>query len=468
LTPSGERPLDRLRIAHGLLFAVGVAAAVLDLASSGFDGSSLASSISVPLVGLALGVAFAGTGRPGARVLLLVADLALIVGALASALSATTGPFESPGSVIPAAVLGGLAALALLVAVAPQPPVLEAPPQTVGHRLAVAALFGFTVITLLAPYLAMRDLPTTPILLAAMPTLAGVAVALTAWWYGSGWLLALFGIGSLAASLDVVLALSAPPSWNHLILGIGAIVMGLRAPTSVPRPDGPASPTAVGDGDGSHPSRRRRPTSAAVWAALGAVLFVPTALLGRWTPGFVDCFDACPPLSPLAEPTVPLTWLAVVFVPLAAIAVALEPRSRPGASTWTAVVGLVGAAVVLGQVALGIAGIEPFTYMTLAAPAAVLCATGFVAALAAPRWLAQTGRVAATGSAVAGLLWMAEGLGAGGGFFDLPLVEVASLVSGAVVIVALGRAFGEGAVDLPEPAGSDADPTSEAEVAEGR
>ena len=141
-----------------------------------------------------------------------------------------------------------------------------------------------------------------------------------------------------------------------------------------------------------------------------------------------------------------------MFVPLAALAVAIEPRSRPGSSAWIALVGLVGVAVVLGQVALGIEGIEPFTFVTIGAPAAVLCATGFVAALAAPRWLAGTGRVAAAGSGVAGLLWMAEGLGAGGGIFDLPLVEAASLVSGAVVIVALGRAFGEGAVDLPEPA----------------
>ena len=202
--------------------------------------------------------------------------------------------------------------------------------------------------------------------------------------------------------------------------------------------------------------------AAAVWAGIGAILFVPTVLLGRWVPGIVDCFDQCPPLSPLAEPTVPLTWLAVVFVPLAALAVALEPRSRPGASAWIALVGLVGVAVVLGQVALGIEGIEPFTFVTIGAPAAVLCATGFVAALAAPRWLAGTGRVAAVGSGVAGLLWMAEGLGAGGGIFDLPLVETASLVSGAVVIVALGRAFGEGAVDLPEPAGSNADLTERA------
>ena len=90
-----------------------------------------------------------------------------------------------------------------------------------------------------------------------------------------------------------------------------------------------------------------------------------------------------------------------------------------------------------------------------------------MSAVAAPRWLARTGRVAAIGSAVAGLLWMAEGLGAGGAFFDLPLIEAAGLVTGAVVVLALGRAFGEGAADLREPARSGVGPTSAPAVGRG-
>ena len=453
-TPAGERRPDPLRAIHGLLFAVAVAAALVDLASSsGFVGSILGGALSVPLVGLALGMAHVGIGRLGGRPLIVVADLVMIIGAAAGAYGAVSGPFVSPGLAVPAVVVGGLATFALLVALRTPPgPVPQGPPRTLAHRVAVVALFAFAVITVIAPYAAIGDLPVASIVLLGAPWIAGVVVALTAWWYGSGWLLALFGIGTLASSLDVVLALTVPPSWNHLILGIGATVMSLRATPTGSR--GPESSADAGVDDVPPSWRRRRPTAAAIWAILGAVLFVPTALLGRWVPGFVDCFEGCPPLSPLAEPTVLLTWLAVVLVPLAAIAVALEPRSRPGASAWTALIGLVGAAVVLGQVALGLTGIAPFTYMTIGAPAAVLCAVGFATALAAPRWLVGTGRVAAAGSALAGLLWMATGLGSGGGYVDLPLVGVVSLVSGAVVVVALGRAFGERTVEKPETTAS--------------
>ena len=156
---------DRLRIVHGLLFAVGVAAAVLDLASSrGFDESTLASSVSLPLAGLALGVAYVdGTaGRP--------IDTSSsptsgwVVGAAASALSTMMGPFGSPGrySRLDRRGLAGLAALVAIAARVPTPP---SPPRTSRHRLALSPLFGFTFITLIGAVFAISDVSLLSIIL---------------------------------------------------------------------------------------------------------------------------------------------------------------------------------------------------------------------------------------------------------------------------------------------------------------
>jgi hypothetical protein len=103
-----------------------------------------------------------------------------------------------------------------------------------------------------------------------------------------------------------------------------------------------------------------------------------------------------------------------------------------------AIVALVGVALILVQVGLGLAGTRPFEFMPAAAPASVLVAIGFLAAVVRPPWLAGTGRVPALSSGLAALVWMFVGI-AGSFAIDLPFAKAISLVTGAVLLVALAR-----------------------------
>lgn len=130
---------------HALLLALALVACVFDVRSSSIFGSGLGYGLAVPVVGLVLGVAHLGRGRPGGRALLVVADLAVIVVALIAliAIVASSGALSSSRSAIPAVVVGTFAAVALLATLTTaRRDVPASVHRTVAHRVAMVVLFA--------------------------------------------------------------------------------------------------------------------------------------------------------------------------------------------------------------------------------------------------------------------------------------------------------------------------------------
>ena len=208
-------------------------------------------------------------------------------------------------------------------------------------------------------------------------------IGLVAWWWGSGWLLALGGLATIAAIPAV------PPNSltanvvTGFLLGVGSAFAGLRPPGGRSKIDdflrGDRTP--------------RRPTVAAVWALSGSLLLIPTLLYGRFPIVSIDCFDECAPLSPLAGPSAYIDLALVVLVPVAALMLAFAPTARAVTNGSAAFVGVLAAVLILIQIVLGQLETSPFWYMGVAAPATVLILVGFGTAAWRPVRIVGTGRL---------------------------------------------------------------------------
>lgn len=432
---------------HAGLFALSLAGAVVDISGLSVFGPVLAGGLDFAMVGLVLGMALVRGGRPGGRAMLLASDGCTMIVAIGF-VALAVGQRPEPATPFAAVVAIAAAACFLVVLMTRFPPSDETVVRSRSHRAFLVALVALGVVSAATPALSSSVVSGSMVLSLVVGFVPPLLVGIAAWWWGSGWLLAVIGastfitLGNYAIALDPgsILAPSA-------LLAVLSVVAGLRPPRSASSVDaGALSAGTVGaEAIGVAPPNGR-PIVAAVWALLGGVLFIPSVLLGRFPPVLIDCFD-CPPPSPLAGPSIWVDFAVVVLVPLAAVVLALAPTSRPVANGSVALIGLVGVALVLVQVGLGLARTQPFSYMPAAAPASVLLSLAFLAARVRPPWLAGTGRFAALAGGLAALVWMFVGIS--GGFVDLPLAKVGGLVTGGIVALALAREAGIGVKSTP-------------------
>jgi len=442
---------------HAGLFALSLAGAVVDISSLSVFGPVLAGGLDFAMVGLVLGMALVRGGRPGGRAMLLASDGCTMIVAIGF-VALAVGQRPEPATPFAAVVAIAAAACFLVVLMTRFPPTAETVVRSRSHRTVLVALVALGVVSAATPALSSSAVSGSMVLSLIVGFVPPLLIGIAAWWRGSGWLLAVIGgstfitLGNYAIALEPGSILT--PS---ALLAVLSVVAGLRPPRSTSSVvAGAVSAGTVGaeavvaEAVGVAPTNGR-PTVAVVWALLGGVLFIPSVLLGRFPPVLIDCFD-CPPPSPLAGPSIWVDFVVVVLVPLAAVVLAVAPTSRPVANGSAALVGLVGVALVLVQVAIGLARTQPFSYMPAAAPASVLLVLGFLASLVRPPWLAGTGRLAALASGLAALVWMFVGIS--GGFVDLPIAKVGGLVTGGIVALALAWEGGIGAGLTPQRDGT--------------
>ena len=467
--PAGSRvERDLPAIAFSALFAALLLAATASLLDVSFIfGASLADGILVPCAGILIGLAAYRRGRPGARPILFVTSVAALIVVAVDLVWPDFGEYPHLGGAVLPAAAAAVSGLAVFVGVgmsgssAPASTLV----RTVRHRAVAGILVGLVALSIGVQLVAdLGDTANGPptnlgqYLASAVAIRVGVlAIALVAWWWGTGWLLAVTGlstvVGVVAYSLAYVPAASAVPT---ALLGIASIVAGLWPPLSQmsPSADQPSlatEPPLTEPRLAPEPSPIR-PTVAAVWPVLGALLFIPTLLFARVIERMGDCFDNCPVPSPLAGLAEALDLpLVILFVILAVRLAFLSSAATRAVST----VGLAAALFVFAQIALGQLDTTPFEFMGFVAPAALLMGLGFGAALL-PRRSLETGALVAMAIGCLVIVWVWSSFAFTFGI-AWPL-HFSALIEAGVAALALAAAFGHaernttraGATELPE------------------
>jgi hypothetical protein len=437
----GERLRDLPILAQWALLAALLAAAIAQLLGRTFlIGAPLASALVWPAAGLILGIASHRRGRAGGPVLLVsaaVVSFLIAAGQLFGNVNARYG--ETPGGAMTTAVVPVLAVVAVLAAAGMNRRSAEGTPtvaRTGANRATVLILViivAVTVITVLmnAVNLAdVRDGVRLVISLASSEWIAAFMIGLVSWWWGSGWLLTMGGLSTIATIVSFPLGTLTPATVPILLLGTASFVVGLRPPGG----------RLMGADLRQRDPRPIRSTVAAVWALSGSLLLIPTLLIGRYPPVMIDCFDTCRPLSPLADPSAIVDFAILGLVPIAALALAFAPRSRPVANGNAAWIGVIAAVLILGQVVLGQLETSPFEYMGFAAPAALLILLGFGAAWVRPAALDGVGRSVALTIGLLAVVWIAAGFASEFGIVWPS--HLSAIVEAGVAAIALAFAFG--------------------------
>ena len=418
-----------LGIIHGVILVLLVLLSLYDLATANLFSAFLSSSMRTPAVVLLIGLARHGRGRSDGRMVMAVADIAMLLILSAFLLQ---GLRVASGVATTAAVLLIVLTIAALASVALARPGTRSTRvrRSMAHNLGGLAFVVLGLVSLFAPLLSTGTrFPLDVVGLATTPTVVGLALATLVWWSGTGWLMAMNAIGHLVWVVNAAALGSIPTAANQLLSGVLSAVLAARPPR------------VLGERSPSLGPRQARPSAAAVgWAVTGAILLVPSLLLGPFYPRLIDCFD-CPPPSPLAGPSMALDAVLLVALPAVAIALALSVRSGRGRRGEFAWIGVVASAVVLGQGLLALFDVPGFEFFLSVAPAAAIALTGFAFAIARPAFIVGAGSWSAAAAALAGLIWMSAFAGSRLAPLDLTLVQLATLISGVLVTVALGREF---------------------------
>jgi hypothetical protein len=405
---------------------------LVDLAMASLFGAFLSGSLSLPLVVFLIGFARHRRGRGDGRTIMAIADIGILL-ILAPFLlptyqSGVTGTWTPAAALLTALTVAGL----ISIGVTRRPSLGSLPVER--SRLHVLGATTFVVLGLGSIFGSLlstgRSLPLEIVLFSTAPAIVSLILKTVAWWWGVGWLMAVTGVGSLALAANLGILFGPLSAAEPLVRGVLSLVLAAR-PLRVPGERAP---------DGAR--RSDRPSAAPVaWALTGAVLLIPSLLVGPLAPRLVDCFD-CPSPSPLASPSMYLDLVLLVGLPVVAVAFALAVRSGrawSGAAAW---IGLVASALVVGQGLAAILHVPGFDFFLPVAPAAAIATIGFGLAIARPTFLVGAGSWSAVGCALAGMAWM-TGAAAGGAFasLDFSIVQISTLLLGAVVMVALGREF---------------------------
>ena len=437
-------PQHRMRaLALSALFAAIIVAAIADLLGTSFVfGAPVASALLWPAAGVLLGLAWHRAGRLGARPILLSAAIMTLVITGAELFDPAINDFrEPPGGLLTLAVAAVFAVVAALAAatiprLAAQEPatiVRSAADRAVALVLVVLGLSGVVfVLADVAGSVEVAQLENgvqTVVSVVHSDWVAALVIGLVAWWWGSGWLLALGGLATIAAIPAVPPDSLTANVVAGFLLGVGSVFAGLRPPGGRSKVDD----FLRGD------RTTRRPTVAAVWALSGSLLLIPTLLYGRFPIVSIDCFDECAPLSPLAGPSAYIDLALVVLVPVAALMLAFAPTARAVTNGSAAFVGVLAAVLILIQIVLGQLETSPFWYMGVAAPATVLILVGFGTAAWRPVQIVGTGRLGAIAIGLLAVIWVSAF------FIDSYGVrwpsKSSAIVEASVAAVALAMAF---------------------------
>jgi hypothetical protein len=426
--PRSERALA---VSHGIILLIVVAMGLVDLATASLFGAFLSGTLSLPLVVFLIGFARHRRGRGDGRTIMAIADIAILL---------ILGPFLLPvyqsgvvGVWAPAAALLTTLTVAGVISIAVmRSPIGSLPVER--SRLHVLGAVTFVVLGLGSLFGSVLS-TGSPIrldllLFATAPAIVTLALKTAAWWWGVGWLMAATGVGSLAFAANLAILFGLPSAAQSLVVGVLSLALAARPPRVL-------GEQALGGG-----SRGDRPSAVSVaWALTGAILLVPSLLIGPLAPRLVDCFD-CPSPSPLATPSVFLDLVLLLLLPAVAVTLAWTVRSGRAWSGAVAWIGFVASALVVGQGLAAILHVPGFDFFLPVAPAAAIATVGFGLAIARTTLLAGVGSWSAVGCALAGMVWM-TGAAAGGAMasLDFSIVQISTLVVGVLVTVALGREF---------------------------
>jgi hypothetical protein len=388
-------------VLHALAFGAAVAVAILD-GLSPFGGSSLAASLGVPLVALAIGTIRLARGGPGARPILVGADL-LVLLAAAFALILSNG-FE-PTDPVRVVVLLGLAAAALASLVVPgrarpAPSGLVDVVRKPRDRWLAVAMLVLAVVASAVPWITFgSQSPSSAygeIARSIATGIGGSALAVVAWWWGARWLLAFDAVVTLGTVIVTASTTGGSTlDWaldNNTLLAIlelVAVAVGPRRSAAIDREPPPTRGSVAGR----------------VWLVLGGIAYVPLLLYTLYPPVSDLCLrcDVGTPGHLLAA----FDAVGFMAVPAGVLAI-LGIRSRPGPGVAAAWVLIAMSGALLVQVALALVGwgvIWPTSPMALAA---TLVFAGAIDRLAASRgrWLVGAGWVAGLAAIAVASVWL--------------------------------------------------------------
>jgi hypothetical protein len=413
-------------VSHGAVVVVASVIALLDLLASGLLAPVLAGGVALPLVLLAIGFIRQGGGGREGRLLITVADVAILA-IVGTALALASDPYFDVVWRIGPLVLGAITVLALATVPLAASRRLSTPVHRLPwHRIGAVILLAASILPAVARVATMTGhYPFEVALSVTVPSIVGATVLAVAWWYGAWWLLGIVAIGELgyAASLAMV---AGPMAGIQSAVGGG---LGLFFAARGPRVAGAAVPWRASAREGG------TPRAAVIWAVVGSILLVPGVLGGLYR-RYLGCSD-CRPSTPIVPPLVDVALMVVVLL----LAVILSLRGRRGrrADKRVAWLGFIGSVFLLGQAVPGTIGLWGLDGMSVAGPAITLAAVGFAATIRAPAWLEGVGRWSALAWALVAVVWMNSAGIALPPYFNLWLGRLSTLVTGALILVALAR-----------------------------
>ncbi len=388
-------------VLHGLAFGAAVAVAILD-GLSPFGGSGLAASLGIPLVALAIGTIRLARSGPGARPILLAADLLVLIAAV---FGLTLSNRFEPTDPVRVVVLLGLTAAALgsLVLSGRARSASSVPVDVVRtprNRWLAVAMLVLAVIASAVPWITYGSQnPSSAygeIARSITTGIGGSAIAVVAWWWGARWLLAFDAVVTLgsvivAASTTGGSALDWALDNNTLlaVLELVAVAVG---------------PRLSGGTDREQP-RTRGSAAGRVWLVLGAIAYVPMLLYTLYPPVSDLCLRC--DVGTAGHLLAAFDGVGFVAVPAGVLAI-VGFRSRPGPGVVAAWVLIAWSGALLVQVALALIGwgvIWPTSPMALAA---TLVLAGAIDRLAASNgdWLVGAGWVTGLAAVAVASVWL--------------------------------------------------------------
>jgi hypothetical protein len=327
-------------VVHVALLIGAVVIAIVEITP--FGGGLL--SLLVPCLAVVVAGAIRASRRVvGARILLSVGDIGVVVLTIAS-LALEDTPFRSVG---PAALLA-LTAVAAVAAASAQ----FLPPEGVGTLDRHAAPVWIPVAIVVVDVASVATFVSGSAALGA-PNLARAAavdivqallpdlVALAAWWVGCRWPIGIAGLNLAAAwILPTVLAAGEPPGFADVLLP--AAFLGLTVAAFL---RGPAVRFPAGGGRGAEPRNGRAPAPATAWLVIAALLY-PLLVLPSLGFGTSDYCRDCAPHTSVDVAMSAWALLCAAFIPLTAfvlIGTANRLPARRFIGAW-----LLGSSIALG------------------------------------------------------------------------------------------------------------------------